>query len=129
MFVVEDRLMHHKFCIRDVLTGSYNWTHKAARRNEENLVLTTGDPELARHFLREFARLTGQDDAPAADPTGQRVLKRLAVSQSVLTLPETGSLPQLVAAQRAHHYAEATVNAMAPGEALRRGPLGLSRII
>jgi len=42
--VVADRLMHHKFCVldgRDVLTGSYNWTHRAAHHNEENLVLTT----------------------------------------------------------------------------------------
>ena len=127
VFVVEDRLMHHKFCIldgRDVLTGSYNWTHRAAHHNEENLVLTTGDPELARHFLREFARLTGQDDAPAADPTVQRVLKHLAVIQSLLTLHETEDLPKhlerleaqpladsrlgaVLAALRAHRYAEA----------------------
>ena len=120
--------MHHKFCIldgRDVLTGSYNWTHRAAHHNEENLVLTTGDPELARHFLREFARLTGQPDAPAADPAVQRVLKRLAVIQSLLTLHETEDLPKhldrlaaepladsrlaaVLAALRAHHYAEAT---------------------
>ena len=117
VFVVEDRLMHHKFCIldgRDVLTGSYNWTHRAAHHNEENLVLTTGDPELARHFLREFARLTVQ-----------RVLKRLAVIQSLLTLHETEDLPKhlerleaepladsrlaaVLAALRAHRYAEAT---------------------
>lgn len=120
--------MHHKFCIldgRDVLTGSYNWTHRAAHHNEENLVLTTGDPELGRYFLREFARLTGQPDAPAADPTVQRVLKRLAVIQSLLTLPETEDLPKhlecleaepladsrlaaVLAALRAHRYAEAT---------------------
>ncbi|WP_151088477.1 phospholipase D-like domain-containing protein [Hymenobacter baengnokdamensis] len=128
VFVVEDRLMHHKFCIldgRDVLTGSYNWTNKAAHRNEENLVFTTGDPELARHFLREFARLTGQPDAPAADPAVQRVLKRLAVIQSLLTLHETEDLPKhldrleaepladprltaVLAALRTHRYAEAT---------------------
>ena len=128
VFVVEDRLMHHKFCIldgRDVLTGSYNWTHRAAHHNEENLVLTTGDPELARHFLREFARLTGQPEAPAADPAVQRVLKRLAVIQSLLTLHETEDLPKhldrleaepladsrlaaVLVALRAHRYAEAT---------------------
>ena len=55
VWIIEDRLMHHKFCILDgydVLTGSYNWTNKAAHGNEENIVLTTGDAELARHFLR-----------------------------------------------------------------------------
>ncbi|WP_223649677.1 phospholipase D-like domain-containing protein [Hymenobacter psoromatis] len=126
--VVADRLMHHKFCVldgRDVLTGSYNWTHRAAHHNEENLVLTTGDAELARHFLREFARLTGQPDAPAADPAVQRVLKRLAVIESLLTLSETEDLPKhldrlaaepladprlaaVLAALRAHRYAEGT---------------------
>jgi hypothetical protein len=125
--VLEDRLMHHKFCVldgRDVLTGSYNWTRSAAHRNEENLVLTTGDAELARHFLREFARLTGQPEAAAADPTVQRVLKRLAVVQSLLALHETDDLPKhlerleaepltdsrlaaILAALRAHRYTEA----------------------
>ncbi|MDJ0365906.1 phospholipase D-like domain-containing protein [Hymenobacter sp. H14-R3] len=126
--VVEGRLMHHKFCIldgRDVLTGSYNWTNKAAHHNEENLVLTTGDAELARHFLREFARLTGQPEAATPSPTVQRVLKRLAVIQSLLTLHETEDLPKhierleaeplpdprlaaVLTALRAHRYAEAT---------------------
>ena len=108
-----------------MLTGSYNWTHRAAHHNEENLVLTTDHPELARHFLREFARLTGQPDAPAADPAVQRVLKRLAVIQSLLTLHETEDLPKhldrlaaerladsrlaaVTAALRAHRYAAAT---------------------
>lgn len=128
VWIIEDRLMHHKFCIldgRDVLTGSYNWTNKAARSNEENLVLTTGDPELAQHFLREFRRLTKQPDEAAADPTVQRVLKRLAIIQSLLTLHETEDLPKhlerleaehlpdarltaVLTALRAHRYAEAT---------------------
>ncbi|WP_375415998.1 phospholipase D-like domain-containing protein [uncultured Hymenobacter sp.] len=127
--VVEGRLMHHKFCIldgRDVLTGSYNWTNRAAQSNEENLVLTTGDPELARHFLREFGRLSGQlAPAAGADAAVQRVLKRLAVIQSLLSLHETEDLPKhverleaenlpnprlaaVLAALRARRYAEAT---------------------
>ena len=39
-----DRHMHHKFCIADnalLLTGSYNWTHSAATRNEENILVTS----------------------------------------------------------------------------------------
>ena len=128
VWIIEDRLMHHKFCIldgRDVLTGSYNWTNRAAQSNEENLVLTTGDPELAHHFLREFRRLTGQRAEAASDPAVQRVLKRLAVIQSLLTLHETEDLPKhlerleaenlpdtrltaVLTALRAHRYAEAT---------------------
>lgn len=128
--VVEDRLMHHKFCIldgRDVLTGSYNWTNKAAHANEENIVLTTGDPELAQHFLREFRRLTGQPEPAAGGgiPAVARALKRLAVIKTLLALHETEDLPKhlerleaenvadprlppLAAALRAGRYAEAT---------------------
>lgn len=126
--VVEDRLMHHKFCVldgRDVLTGSYNWTNKAAHGNEENIVLTTGDPELAQHFLREFRRLTGQPESAATgSPAVERALKRLGVIKTLLALHETEDLPKhierleaenltdarlpaVVAALRAHRYAEA----------------------
>lgn len=51
--------MHNKFAILDgrtVLTGSYNWTRSAARENQENLVVTD-DPALARAYSDEFARL------------------------------------------------------------------------
>lgn len=126
--VVENRLMHHKFCIldeRDVLTGSYNWTRKAAQSNEENIVLTTDDPELAQHFLREFQRLTGPAKAAAiSSPAAERVLKRLGVIKTLLALHETedlakhidrleaedlpdARLPAVVAALRTHRYAEA----------------------
>ena len=127
-WVIENRLMHHKFCIldgRDVLTGSYNWTNKAARSNEENLVLTTGDPELAHSFLREFRRLTGQEQQTSGDPTVQRIMKRLGVIQALLALEDAEDLPKhierieaesitdsrlttMLAALRAHRYAEAT---------------------
>ncbi len=54
-----DHHMHHKFAVFDskiVLTGSYNWTRSAASRNEENIVITE-DPRLARTFLDEFDRI------------------------------------------------------------------------
>lgn len=38
-----DRLMHNKFCIIDnkiVITGSYNWTNYAEKRNYENILMT-----------------------------------------------------------------------------------------
>ena len=126
--VVENRLMHHKFCILDgydVLTGSYNWTNKAAHGNEENIVLTTGDAELAQHFLREFRRLTGTPEVTATgSPAVERVLKRLGVIKTLLALHETEDLPKhierleaenlpdarlvpIVTALRAQRYAEA----------------------
>ena len=97
VWVVADRLMHHKFCVldgRDVLTGSYNWTNKAAHSNQENVVLTTGDPELAQRFMREFRRLTAQPEPAAGDPGVERTLKRLGVIKSLLALHETEDLPK-----------------------------------
>ena len=51
--------MHHKFAVFDkriTLTGSYNWTRSAAEYNEEN-ILVTHDPHIARRFQEEFDRL------------------------------------------------------------------------
>ncbi|WP_262383908.1 phospholipase D-like domain-containing protein [Hymenobacter lutimineralis] len=115
VWVVEDRLMHHKFCVldgRDVLTGSYNWTRKAAQSNEENIVLTTGDPELAHHFLREFRRLTGQTEAAAGDPAVGRVLKRLGVIKTLLALHETEDLPKHIGRLEAEGVADSRLAAL-----------------
>ncbi len=51
--------MHHKFAIFDgdvVLTGSYNWTRGAARDNQENLVVLSERPLIAR-FQKQFDEL------------------------------------------------------------------------
>ena len=51
--------MHHKFAVIDgklVITGSYNWTASAEKRNDENLVVLRM-PEFVRAFEGEFERL------------------------------------------------------------------------
>lgn len=51
---VEQRFMHHKFCVIDgslVITGSYNWTYYAESRNIENVVITD-IPQLAAAYGR-----------------------------------------------------------------------------
>ena len=51
--------MHHKFALFDdaiSLCGSYNWTRSAAENNEENIVITN-DPQLAKTFRRVFNKL------------------------------------------------------------------------
>ena len=51
--------MHHKFAIFDkkiVLCGSYSWTHSAATRNNEDIVILD-DPPVVRGFCSEFERL------------------------------------------------------------------------
>jgi len=51
--------MHHKVVIIDgkiVVTGSYNWTWSAERRNDEN-VLILMSKSLAKNYEREFQRV------------------------------------------------------------------------
>jgi mitochondrial cardiolipin hydrolase len=48
--------LHHKFAVIDgryVVTGSYNWTENAERRNRENLVILEC-PEMAQVFSAEW---------------------------------------------------------------------------
>jgi len=52
-------IMHHKVIIIDdetVITGSYNFTHSAETRNDEN-VLIIHDPVVAELFVEEFGRV------------------------------------------------------------------------
>ena len=54
-----DGLMHNKFSVIDgqeVLTGSFNWTASAEKRNEENLLVIT-DKELSEKYSERFNRL------------------------------------------------------------------------
>ena len=53
-------LLHDKFAVVDsrwVITGSYNWTTSAERRNREN-VLILDCPSLAAHFEAEWESIT-----------------------------------------------------------------------
>ncbi|SUD31801.1 nuclease NucT [Pseudomonas fluorescens] len=48
--------MHHKFCVIDrsaVITGSYNWSHKA-RANDENITVITDSLDFASSYLDVF---------------------------------------------------------------------------
>jgi phosphatidylserine/phosphatidylglycerophosphate/cardiolipin synthase-like enzyme len=53
-------LMHQKFAIVDrriVVTGSYNWTHSAENRNDENLLVFRDASPLAEEYRKAFFRL------------------------------------------------------------------------
>lgn len=55
-------LLHNKFAIIDnhvVITGSYNWTMTAERKNFENLLIIT-DKELAQKYTTQFKHLWAQ---------------------------------------------------------------------
>lgn len=56
----EAGLMHQKFAVIDrrvVFTGSYNWTHSAESRNDENLLLFREAGALAEEYRKAFSRL------------------------------------------------------------------------
>jgi phosphatidylserine/phosphatidylglycerophosphate/cardiolipin synthase-like enzyme len=55
-------LMHNKFAVIDgrvVLTGSFNWTLTAEKKNSENLLVITSR-DLARKYAEQFKFLWGQ---------------------------------------------------------------------
>jgi phosphatidylserine/phosphatidylglycerophosphate/cardiolipin synthase-like enzyme len=55
-------LMHNKFAVIDgrvLLTGSFNWTASADKKNAENLLIIT-NKELAQKYLRQFKLLWSQ---------------------------------------------------------------------
>lgn len=56
----EPGLMHQKFAVIDrrlVFTGSYNWTHSADNRNDENLLVFRNAGPLAEEYRIAFSRL------------------------------------------------------------------------
>ena len=54
-------VMHHKVIVIDgetVVTGSYNFSKNAETRNNENLLIIKGNPEIAEAYVAEFQRIT-----------------------------------------------------------------------
>jgi len=55
-------IMHDKFAVIDdrvVMTGSYNWTGSADKKNAENLLIIN-DKDTARQYSKEFKHLWSQ---------------------------------------------------------------------
>lgn len=53
--------MHHKVIVVDeetVITGSYNFSKNAEKRNNENLLIIKGNREIAAAYLAEFEKIT-----------------------------------------------------------------------
>lgn len=52
-------LMHNKFCVIDdeiIITGSFNWTARADRENDENLLIIRSQ-EIAKEYKTKFEEL------------------------------------------------------------------------
>jgi len=61
-------LLHDKFAVVDdeeVITGSFNWTVTADKKNAENLLIIS-DKELAQKYEKEFKHLWGQSGEGAS---------------------------------------------------------------
>jgi len=53
-------LMHHKYGVIDgkvLLTGSFNWTMSAEKRNDENLIVIKGASEVIDAYEKNFKKL------------------------------------------------------------------------
>ena len=86
--------MHNKFCIIDdyvVITGSYNWSYKA-ETNFENVVITTGDGELATQFKNEIIRIIGELLTDEKKLPLSKILKRLEIIKNYIILEELEDL-------------------------------------
>lgn len=83
--------MHHKFCVIDsstVITGSYNWSHKA-RSNDENVTVVTDSTDFAGKYLDTFDSLlvrTGHGTPVVADADAAR--RRLEMIRNLVLLGE-----------------------------------------
>jgi len=86
-----ERTMHHKFCVIDratVITGSYNWSHKA-RSNDENITVVTDSTDFAGKYLDTFDSLlvrTGHGASIVADADAAR--RRLEMIRNLVLLGE-----------------------------------------
>ncbi len=86
-----ERTMHHKFCVIDratVITGSYNWSHKA-RSNDENITVVTDSTDFAGKYLVTFDSLlvrTGHGASIVADADAAR--RRLEMIRNLVLLGE-----------------------------------------
>lgn len=87
----DEPTMHHKFCVIDrstVITGSYNWSHKA-RSNDENITVVTESTDFASKYLDTFNNLLiriGQGEPAAIDVDAVR--RRLELIRSLILLGE-----------------------------------------
>ena len=66
--------LHHKFCVIDgdgVMTGSYNWTRRASRA-DENMIRVWGDAALAAGYAEAFAQLLDKHQLRPPEPTLDR---------------------------------------------------------
>lgn len=99
VFTATENLMHNKFCVIDeriIITGSYNWTNKANRENNENIVIIKDDIELAKSYIAEFKKLTGKNENYFEEQIS-KVIKRLQLIQKFIELHDVEDIDLQIA--------------------------------
>ncbi len=95
--------LHHKFCVIDrevVITGSFNWTRRASKA-DENIVVVRGDEALTAGFEEAFQTLLEKygHDAAAVVVDTLKLMQRLEIIRNLLTLEDEealeGQIPRL----------------------------------
>lgn len=84
-----DEIMHNKFCVIDnetVITGSYNWTLKA-QRNDENITVTKDSREFADEFILQFQNLI-EKHIHKHNVNYNAVCKRLEILRNTIALQD-----------------------------------------
>lgn len=74
MISKEAELLHDKFCVidfRKVITGSYNWTYKAAHNSENILILN--DPSVATQYITRFEQQKAKYNPASVQSYSQNV--------------------------------------------------------
>ena len=77
----DEPLMHHKFCVIDrstVITGSYNWTHKARSNDENVIVATEADADFVLPYLDAFTTLVERESGKASLVVDEHIPRRHA---------------------------------------------------
>jgi hypothetical protein len=94
----DTELMHNKFCVIDyntVITGSYNWSYKAAN-NFENIVINYNDTSLAEQFVTEFIRIKNkyypEEPRTENDFPLEKIIKRLEILKNFIILEDIDDL-------------------------------------
>ena len=90
MISKEAELLHDKFCVidfRKVITGSYNWTYKAAQNSENILILT--DPSVATHYITRFEQQKAKYNTASVQHSSEGMSVSSTVEKGAPVLPTT----------------------------------------
>ncbi len=90
--------LHHKFCLIDtntIINGSFNWTYRASRA-DENIIVIQGDAALAAQFRLAFQRLLNKHGHLPVPTSAERkrLMARLTVIDKLLKFEKFDDLPE-----------------------------------